>query len=41
MIAVQGQALAHVYTVEFEEMWGSSTATAPHRHRPHQLTPRP
>lgn len=27
VIAVQDQSLARVYTVEFEEMWGSSTAT--------------
>ena len=28
VIALQDQALARVYTVEFEEMWGSNTATA-------------
>jgi len=27
VIAIQDQSLARVYTVEFEEMWGSSTAT--------------
>ena len=26
-VAVQDQSLARVYTIEFEEMWGSSTAT--------------